>query len=1102
MFWNIVFAIASYALQLLLAPKPENAKAKTLSDFQLPTAEEGRSIPPVFGTVDIASPNVTWYGDLKKDGIKGPRRYGFFGPRQILGYKYSLGMQMGLCHGPADFIKSIRAGGKVAWRGSCAGGRININKNNLFGGDKSEGGISGAVDICMGAPDQLQNDYLVSQLGDEVSAYRGLVTAVLRRAYLGTSNYIKPWEFRVQRILKRSDGSDQWYAEKAAIEGESESEDSAFYFALDLTIGSIGMFSDRIVVNGALETLRADTDRKHDIRIVAFAGTVVKSITKRKCGSDDYGALEDWVNDLVETGGSGDADFNAGVSQAASFFDGAGAKRRVVLVLSQDFCAAGSAEAAKATLDAIDDVRVHGFLWGRFVLHSPNMNIFDNTPEDQQAGPDADCPVYFVETTDLDSAIFDAPVKNMDMNPAHIIRECLTDAVWGMGYHDSDIDDTSFTACADTFFTERFGLSITWYEEQEIEQFVSDIQRHADCYLYGSRSTGKFVLKAVRNDYDFDLIPLLTEDDILEFTEIKRRMPSEATSSVLAKYYDRPRRRTGADRITNTAQAMQSTGNVPPKTNEYPAINRKDLAVRVGTRDVVALGSGLISGRIIVKRRDDLNPGDPFRIVSERYKLAGEVMRVTSLTFGDGRDNKMGISLFQDVFKLSSSVIVGDGGSGGGWEPPTTEPLPVSPRLVHEMPYREARQMVGMADLAAMLAGDANAGAIQIAGSSPSPDATNALIEVDAGSGYEGTGDTLDFAPGAFLDGDLAIDTTEFPVSGGVDLDKAVPGTLAAIVGDTPQTTEIVRVDVIAGSTLTVARGCLDTVPRAHIDGAAIVFFDDISNSDFEIRTAGDTIAVKLLTATGSDTLDIAEAPDDTVTFDSRAIRPLRPADVQVNGTAYGIIISDGSADLDASWVERNRLTELAPLAWTDATVAAEAGQTTVIEVLDNTEAVLTTHSGLTGTTFPVPVASFAGQSAGFIRIGSERDGFREWQAYQLKVQFTFLETGVYTLTGNPAGLVFSVNMPVATGVYTLTGNNVGSAVTMPVATGVYALTGSPASLQFSAGIQVATGVYTLTGNAAVLTFDPGEKDAMLPGVMADVIGNRQSSLPNISLNS
>jgi hypothetical protein len=783
MFWNIVFAIASYALQLLLAPKPENAKAKTLSDFQLPTAEEGRSIPPVFGTVDIASPNVTWDGDLKKDGIKGPRRYGFFGPRQILGYKYSLGIQMGLCHGPADFIKSIRAGGKVAWQGSCAGGRININKNNLFGGDKSEGGISGAVDICMGAPDQLQNDYLVSQLGDQVSAYRGLVTAVLRRVYLGTSNYIKPWEFRVQRILKRSDGSDQWYPEKAAIEGEHETAEGAFYVVIDATDDQ-NVFYACDTLHHEMDFLRDQTDLKHDLRIVVLgsvlgAPQIVKSMTRRKCKSSDYDDFQSWLMTVVQSGTPGDADFEVGMSQAPGFFDGAGAKQKKVLFTSADACIVGSPERAKALMDEYDEsIPIYGFLTGRFGLSSPNLNIIDNTPDDQQFGdPDGDCPVFASSTSAFDDFFSASPTTNIDMNPAHIIRECLTDAVWGMGYHDSDIDDTSFTACADTFFSERFGLSITWYEEQEIEQFVSDIQRHADCYLYGSRSTGKFVLKAVRNDYDFDLIPLLTEDDILEFTEIKRRMPSEATTSVLAKYYDRVRRRTGADRITNTAQAMQSTGNVPPKTNDYPAINRKDLAIRVGTRDVVALGSGLISGRVIIKRRDDLNPGDPFRIVSERYKLAGEVMRVTSLTFGDGRDNKMGISLFQDVFKLSSSVIVGDGGSGGGWEPPDTEPLPVSPRLVHEMPYREARQMVGMADLAAMLAGDANAGAIQIAGSSPSPEATNALIEVDAGSGYEGTGDTLDFAPGAFLDGDLAIDATEFLVSGAIDLDKAVPGT-------------------------------------------------------------------------------------------------------------------------------------------------------------------------------------------------------------------------------------------------------------------------------------------------------------------------------------
>jgi hypothetical protein len=41
-----------------------------LDDFSLPTAEEGRPIPVVFGTVLITGPNVVWAGDLKVDPIK------------------------------------------------------------------------------------------------------------------------------------------------------------------------------------------------------------------------------------------------------------------------------------------------------------------------------------------------------------------------------------------------------------------------------------------------------------------------------------------------------------------------------------------------------------------------------------------------------------------------------------------------------------------------------------------------------------------------------------------------------------------------------------------------------------------------------------------------------------------------------------------------------------------------------------------------------------------------------------------------------------------------------------------------------------------------
>ncbi len=44
------------------------------------------------------------------------------------------------------------------------------------------------------------------------------------------------------------------------------------------------------------------------------------------------------------------------------------------------------------------------------------------------------------------------------MNPAHIIRECLTNSVWGIGVSESNIDDVSFKKAADTLFDEQMGM--------------------------------------------------------------------------------------------------------------------------------------------------------------------------------------------------------------------------------------------------------------------------------------------------------------------------------------------------------------------------------------------------------------------------------------------------------------------------------------------------------------------------------------------------------------------------------------------------------------------------------------------------------------------
>lgn len=62
----IVSALISYAL----TPKPKPPKPASITDFDVPTAEEGREIPVVFGELWIPDANVLWYGDLRSEPIR------------------------------------------------------------------------------------------------------------------------------------------------------------------------------------------------------------------------------------------------------------------------------------------------------------------------------------------------------------------------------------------------------------------------------------------------------------------------------------------------------------------------------------------------------------------------------------------------------------------------------------------------------------------------------------------------------------------------------------------------------------------------------------------------------------------------------------------------------------------------------------------------------------------------------------------------------------------------------------------------------------------------------------------------------------------------
>lgn len=126
---------------------------------------------------------------------------GLFGSKkQTIGYKYFLGMHHVLCHS-IDTLNKIYVDKKEAWSGRLSeNAAIGINKNELFGGDRSEGGVSGVVEVMFGKSDQGPSAYLSSQVPGGLPNFRGVVSVVLNQMYLGTSSYLKNWSYRATRV--------------------------------------------------------------------------------------------------------------------------------------------------------------------------------------------------------------------------------------------------------------------------------------------------------------------------------------------------------------------------------------------------------------------------------------------------------------------------------------------------------------------------------------------------------------------------------------------------------------------------------------------------------------------------------------------------------------------------------------------------------------------------------------------------------------------------------------------------------------------------------------------------------------------------------------
>lgn len=556
-----------------------------------------------------------------------------------------------------------------------------------------------------------------------------------------------------------------------------------------------------------------------------------------------------------------------------------------------------------------------------------------------------------------------------DMNPAHIIRECLTNYEWGMGYGAGDIDDTSFIAAADTLYNEGFGLSFLWTKETPIEEFISQVAQHIDAAIYVDRASGKFKIKLIRNDYVIGSLMTLNETNVLSVEDYQSSVLSELVNCVTVNFWDAS---TGKDSsiLAQDLSMIAAQGATINSTVNYGGVTNGTLAAKIAARDLRTLSNPIIQCTIKATRSAAaLTVGDPFILNWPDYGVSNLIMRVTRMSLGSMTDGTIEIQAVQDVFGLTTVLFVPP--APIAWTDPVTQPVDMAHKFVKEIPYFELVRNSGQDDVDAMLVSHPTAGYFMSTGAEPSNDSINYDLYVDNGSGFQSQGKG-DFCPTATLNGSLSVTAGSVNINNTMSIDLVTVGMLCQVDN------EIMRVTAITASSVAFSRGVLDTVPAPHASGARIFFWQGYADSDEVEYVSGESVSVKMLPTTGKGTLALASASASSLTFAARAIRPYPPGQWQISGSYYPTTLLD--TPISTSWVHRHRTqqTGSVPLNFYDGSVGPEAGTTYSIRLYNNdTNVLLYSVDGITGNShassnFPSPTGRYNLR----MELWSVRDGY------------------------------------------------------------------------------------------------------------------------------
>ena len=498
-----------------------------------------------------------------------------------------------------------------------------------------------------------------------------------------------------------------------------------------------------------------------------------------------------------------------------------------------------------------------------------------------------------------------------DMNPMNVLYELLTDTEWGLRQDAAKVDTATLTTAATTLASEGNGMSMIIDNGIEGLDFLNEIERQVDGFVFQNPETGLWTIKLARDDYVIASIPTLDETNLVEIADYSQGTWEATVNQTRASFANRANDYAddfgaafdGANAQIQGGGSVITVRNVPVENN-YPGVKDGALASAIASRDLRALSTPLAKANFKVTRDlYSLKPGDVFKWNDTARAITELVMRIQRIEYGTLADGEIVIDAVQDVFRSQ----VGSFGTPPptSWTPPsdTLVAFPADQQFAIEAPR-------GLRFRDPLLVGLPSDSMLWCGGRRQGVEVEFRITERNASGSPSGSfndrGAVQGFMKIGTLDSDLAsgtgVGSTSFLVNSTPDVQADIEGAFV----DDPDVVEkgtdllnMILIDdefMLPGAAVNsggdvnltgVHRGVLESAQQPHLAGADVFIVIAGAGLADSVIAPTNNVEVRLLPRSLSDTLPSGSANQIALTMARRLQKPYCPSQVSLNNVLF-----------------------------------------------------------------------------------------------------------------------------------------------------------------------------------------------------------------------